>query len=144
MTTLLKIVAALLMGFLFSACRVNVDNPPEPEPEEEEEEEATPEEEKDDATPEEKEELDHELEVIDSLEIDPYWHQRLQDDAGDVLDTVLEVCVALESESVSDVVLDLTNEGAPRLSAIHMTETAVFIICPEFEEDYEMWFRQSS
>lgn len=138
MKTLIKIIAALFMGILFSACRVEIppEQPEEPEPEEDtEEEEATPD--------EEMEDIETELEIIDSLEIDPFWNEALQEDAGAVLDRVLDVCVVLDIENMSDVVLDLINEDIPLLSVAHLLETAIFIVCPEFENDYQKWFNKN-
>jgi len=139
MKTFLKILLAFIVGIALSACRVTEDPPQEPEP----------------LPPEEYEELedvdiedvdiDHQHEIIDSLEIDPYWNTALQEDLNTVFEKVLDTCAEIEDGvDVQDVILDMMNEDIPLLSAEHMVETSVFIVCPEFESDYEAYILSRS
>lgn len=135
MSTLLKVIAMFVAGILFSACRTSI--PPEEEklPDDDNQQDEQFEE---DLPDEIEERIDQELEIIDALEIDPYWNTELQEDLDSVFNIVLDVCKELEADtSISDAILDLMNAGVPNLSAEHMLEVAVFIVCPEFEEDYE-------
>lgn len=160
MSNLVKLLTAFLVGIALSACRTTPPEPEEPpvppqpptdedtdtedeqeepdvpEPPVDEEEEPEPPVE-DDVDPEE--ELNQELETIDALEIDPYWGPMLETDLESVLERLIVTCVILDEESVTNIVLDMMNEDVPQLSAEHMVETAVFIVCPEYIPDYEAY-----
>lgn len=160
MSNLTKLLFAFLVGIALSACRVTPPEPEEPpvppqppvdEDTDDGEEPETPEppvdDESDDPEPpvvddEEEAEIDQELETIDSLEIDPYWGTMLEVDMESVLERIVGTCIVLDEESVTDIVLDMMNEGVPQLSAEHMVETAVFIVCPEYIPDYESYILQ--
>lgn len=161
MSNLAKLLFAFLAGILLSACRATPPEPEEPpvppqppvdedtdtDTDTDEEEPEPPVDEEEEPEPpvvddEEEAEIDQELETIDSLEIDPYWGTMLEVDTESVLERLVTTCIVLDENSVTDIVLDMMNDGIPQLSAEHMVETAVFIVCPEYIPDYESYILQ--
>lgn len=138
MKTFLKIVLAFLIGIALSACREVDERPPIP-PEPPVDEEIEYEE------PDADVEIDAQNEIIDALEVDPHWNQALQDGVDAVFERVLDTCMEIENgEMIQDVILDMMNDGVPVLSAEHMVETSIFIVCPEFESNYEAYILSRS